>query len=150
MNEDKLNIAIIDDEATTRQLIRFYLSSFPHINIVAEASNGTEIIKIWDSLNPTAVFLDIEMDGPNGLCTAAMIKDKVPEVLIVFITGHTKYAADAYQLEAIDYLLKPVTKESTTRAINRIEKILAINKKTDPTVSVDRIVVKNKLWPLFY
>jgi two-component system LytT family response regulator len=123
---DRIDVIIAEDDPLIRQLLNSYLSSFPRLNIVASAPDGLEAIDMADRLLPAAVFLDVEMPGLDGLSTAARLREQHPDIFIVFITAHARYAADAYQLEAVDYLIKPVTTESLARAVSKIEKFLAL------------------------
>lgn len=127
METDKRIKAIVaEDNRPNRELIESYLSHFPQIQIVSSVSSGQEVLERIEkeTENITALFLDIEMPGLNGLATAARIREIYPNIFIIFITGHVEYAAEAFQLEATDYLIKPISKEAIERAINRIDKHL--------------------------
>jgi two-component system LytT family response regulator len=138
-------VLIAEDDPLVRQLLNSYLSSFPRLNLVAAAANGIEVIELVSRLLPAAVFLDVEMPGLDGLSTAARLRDQYPDIFIVFITAHAKYAADAYQLEAVDYLIKPVTMESLTRAVGKIDKFRALQagKPVNQPLKQGRIQIMN-------
>lgn len=142
MHTDKhISIIVAEDNSPNCQLIESYLSLFPQVQIMHSVSNGEEVLALLAKETPTAIILAIEMPGMNGLATAARIKEIHPHIFIIFVSAHTEYAAEAFQLEATDYLIKPISKESLERAINRIEKYLGFTKN----VKLDDIlVIKNK------
>ena len=139
---DKIRVIVTEDDLPTQNLIKSYLTSMPAIEIIASYTNGSQLIETIAPLQPTVVFLDIEMPDLDGITTAALLRTKWPQVFIVFITGHTKYAAEAYELEVIDYLVKPISKDRLHRTISKIEGHLALT--TKPNGSGDqRITFKN-------
>lgn len=142
IHNDKIRIAIAEDEAPTRQLLQSYLESFSQIDVVASYNNGKELVDEIDQINPTAVFLDVEMPELDGLSTAAILKEKDPYIYIIYLTAHPQYAADAFQLEAVDYLIKPFTKERIEKAVGKIEKFLGLNSINSQAVK-DCLVLKN-------
>jgi two-component system LytT family response regulator len=142
--QDKIQIIIADDEQPIRQLLQFHLSSFPRVNVMATAGNGLELLSLLEHARPTAVFLDVEMPGLDGLSLAARLRLQQPDLFIVFVTAYPQYAANAYQMEAVDYLLKPVTREALERAVGRIERFSALNRSQDGLQAPgDRLAVKN-------
>lgn len=110
-------ILIADDESDARSLLIEYLSEEPNIEIVAEAKNGEEAVLYIDRFEPDIVFLDIQMPGKSGFQVLQHIVH-VPQ--IVFTTAFDRYALRAFEHNAIDYLLKPYTKERFQRALNKI------------------------------
>jgi DNA-binding LytR/AlgR family response regulator len=141
-NESKIRIAIAEDETATRQMLQTHLASFSNIDVVATVNNGRELLETFEQINPSAVFLDVEMPELDGLSAAAALKEKNKYIYIVFVTGYPKYAADAFQLEAVDYLVKPVTKEHLERAVGRIEKYIGLRNKNDKR-NQDILILKN-------
>ncbi|MDF9409895.1 MAG: Transcriptional regulatory protein YehT [Pelotomaculum sp. PtaB.Bin104] len=78
--KDKIKVAIAEDEAYTRQLMQSYLDSFSQVEVVASVKSGKELIDVINQVDPTAVFLDIEMPEINGLSTAALLKEKKKDI----------------------------------------------------------------------
>jgi two-component system, LytTR family, response regulator len=96
---------IIDDERLARQELRKLLSDHPEIEIIAEASNANEGIEKIENLQPDLIFLDIQMPGKTGFDLLAEL-DRAPQV--IFTTAYDEYALKAFEVNALDYLLKPI------------------------------------------
>jgi len=136
-----IKVLIVEDDLPTQQLIQTYLSSISEVKIIATLNNCESLLEIVLESRPTAVFLDIELPGSDGLTTAVRLKESFPDIYVVFVTGHTKYAADAFQIEAVDYIVKPFDKERLQKAVERIKQFLAV--KSSPPVNKHLLVVKN-------
>jgi DNA-binding LytR/AlgR family response regulator len=114
---------IADDEQHLSQFLQDRLNAlWPELQIVAQAVNGPDALRLIDDHVPDIVFLDIRMPGLTGLEVAGRID---PKTRIVFVTAYDQYAIDAFDREAVDFLLKPVTDERLTRAITRLKERLA-------------------------
>lgn len=118
-----IDILIVDDEQPARRKIRSCLKKEKGIASVAEAENGIEAVRIIKKKSPDLVFLDIQMPGMNGFeVIEAVGVEKMPAV--VFVTAYDEYAIDAFEVQAVDYLLKPFHqgrfKKSFERALNMI------------------------------
>lgn len=114
-------VILIDDEAPARQLLREYLSNHPELIIVGEANNGVDAVRMIKALRPELIFLDVQMPGLTGLEVLTHL-DELP--LIIFSTAFDQYALKAFELHAVDYLLKPYTRERFEAAINHLSKRL--------------------------
>jgi two-component system, LytTR family, response regulator len=110
-------VAVIDDEAAGRTLIKQYLTEYPNLIVVGEANNGVDAIKIINEFKPDLIFLDIQMPGLTGFEILQHL-DEIPQ--IIFSTAYDKYALQAFEVHAVDYLLKPYTRERFKHAIQRI------------------------------
>jgi two-component system LytT family response regulator len=110
---------IIDDERLARKELSGLLSKHPEIEILGECSNGEEAIKMITELNPDLIFLDVQMPGMNGFEMLQQL-DTVPQV--VFVTAFDEYALKAFEVDALDYLLKPVEEDRLTETIQKIVK----------------------------
>lgn len=140
-----IRIIVAEDDQPVRKLIESHLAKFPQVEVVASVSNGSEILKVVGQLKPTAIFLDISMPEIDGLSLAMLLKESDPEILIVFVTAHTSYAVEAYQLDAIDYLVKPITREAVARSIIKIERLLpSVLKRAEIKTVSDHITVRNR------
>jgi two-component system, LytTR family, response regulator len=141
---------IIDDEELARQLIRNYLKDFPGVEIIGECENGFEGVKAIADLKPDLVFLDIQMPKVNGFEMLELI-DNPPE--IIFITAHNEFAIRAFEMNAVDYLLKPYSRERLIAAVTKArERITAGNSMSEKipqlvqqplSEKLERIVVKS-------
>ncbi len=141
---------IIEDEELGRELIKNYLKDNNKVEIIAECENGFEGIKAIQDLNPDLVFLDIQMPKLNGFEMLEILDEK-PE--IIFTTAFNQYAIKAFELNAVDYLLKPFSKErlldSLNKALNRINNNIPPDKNIDKLAHnpldeiIERVVVKS-------
>lgn len=119
----KLKIAIVDDESLARNTLRSMIGSlFPQHEIVAECADIPEAVVAINNLKPDLVFLDVEMPRYSGLDIVKFYPDGIIPSKIVFVTGYNQYALQAFDLAAIDYLLKPLSPSGLQRAIERAEK----------------------------
>ncbi|MEN6390062.1 MAG: LytTR family DNA-binding domain-containing protein [Syntrophomonas sp.] len=135
-----IRVMIAEDEDRVRDHIRDLLLSFRNVEVIGSYPWGADLLEAFPDANPTAVFLDIMIGDMDGLKLAASLQKLNPNILLVFITGYTEYAATAYQLDAVDYLIKPVTRESIGRSLSRIEKRLRLLH----SMSEDIICVQNR------
>ncbi len=110
-------VIISDDEDDARLLIQQYIAGYPQLQVIKECSNGPEAVQAIDSLEPDLIFLDIQMPGLSGFQVLQKIVH-VPQ--IIFSTAFDKYALKAFDNNAVDYLLKPYTKERFAQAINKV------------------------------
>jgi two-component system LytT family response regulator len=121
--EPKLRVAIVDDEELARGLLREMLGAHPEIEIAAECANGFDAVKAIAETRPDLVFLDIQMPKLDGLKMLSMIDAEVVPC-VVFVTAFDEYAINAFEKNAIDYLLKPIQPERLARAIARLKRFL--------------------------
>ncbi len=113
-----LRVLLVDDEAPARGRLRQLLSERADVAIVGEAEDGIEAIERIQELSPDVVFLDIQMPGCSGLDVAASLGPARPA--IIFCTAFDQHAVDAFELQAVDYLLKPVTRARLDAALARV------------------------------
>jgi len=110
-------ILIIDDEEDARDLLKQYISAHQELSIIGEATNGREAVELINKLQPDTIFLDIQMPGLNGFEVLTQL-DEIPEV--IFSTAYDQYAIKAFEVHAIDYLLKPYGKKRFESTLKRI------------------------------
>ncbi|MDB5256024.1 MAG: DNA-binding response regulator [Chitinophagaceae bacterium] len=113
-----LRTLLIDDEPLARDLLRAFLKEYSDFEIIAECSNGFEGLKAIQELKPDVIFLDVEMPKVSGLEMLELVEDPP---LVVFTTAYQEHAIKAFELNALDYLLKPFTKERFKKSIEKIE-----------------------------
>ena len=118
----------MDDQTPAREELIYILEKFQDIKIIGEASHGKEAIELNTKLKPDLIFLDIQMPKLNGIDVARKILDSNHSPYIVFVTAYEKYALDAFEVNAIDYILKPISEERLEKGM---EKILANIKGKD-------------------
>lgn len=119
----KLKALIVDDEYPARKELRFLLNNFDNIEVVGEATNAQEALTLIKALDYSILFLDIEMPGMNGLEVGAKIQELPNPPHVVFVTAYDEYAVKAFEVNAVDYILKPFDEKRLTQAINKIIKI---------------------------
>jgi two-component system LytT family response regulator len=118
---EPIQAIIVDDEELARSIIREYLAEHPEIEIVAECSNGFEAVKAVTELKPDLAFLDVQMPKLNGFEVLELIES---DLVVVFITAYDQYAVKAFEVHAVDYLLKPFSKERFDEALDRAKEKL--------------------------
>ena len=116
----KLRTIIIDDEEPARERLAGLLTEYPEIEVIAEAEDGEEALEKIMELKPDLLFLDIQMPLCSGMEVAASLPDERPA--IIFCTAYDQYAIDAFETNAVDYLLKPVTRQRLESAVARAVK----------------------------
>jgi two-component system, LytTR family, response regulator len=114
--QDKIRVLIIDDEALARELVRKYLTGNPGIEILGECANGFDALKAIQELKPDLLFLDIQMPKIDGFELLEVLDPK-PE--IIFTTAFDQFAIRAFEMNAVDYLLKPFSKDRLEQAIEK-------------------------------
>ena len=112
-----IKAVIIDDERLARNELKKLLIDFPEIEVIAEAANASEGIEKIENLNPELIFLDIQMPGKTGFDMLAEL-DRTPNV--IFTTAYDEYALKAFEVNALDYLLKPVEPKRLADAIQKL------------------------------
>jgi two-component system LytT family response regulator len=111
-----MRVAIVDDEELARRLLREYLADCEDVEIVAECANGFEAVKAVTDLKPDLLLLDIQMPRLDGFEVLELVGR---EVGAIFVTAYDKYALRAFEVHAVDYLLKPFGPDRLRAALNR-------------------------------
>lgn len=124
MNDARLNVLIVDDEAPARNRLRELLSAIDNVQVVGEARNGEEAIALATEHQPQVVLLDIRMPGVDGIEAASHLQKLPQPPAIVFTTAYDAYAMQAFDMNAIDYLLKPIRQERLQSAVNKARALL--------------------------
>ncbi|HNR04784.1 MAG TPA: LytTR family DNA-binding domain-containing protein [Bacillota bacterium] len=122
---------LVDDELFALKELQLQLESLPNIQIIGSFTNPLESFFNITMLNPDVVFLDIDMPEVSGIYLAEQIMTTHPQVKIIFVTAFDKYAINAFELNAVDYILKPFTLERIKKTISRLEEKIEKNINTD-------------------
>jgi two-component system, LytTR family, response regulator LytT len=134
-----MNTVIVDDERPARDELVYLLKGFPDVNIVAQGKNGLEAIQLIKEFNPDLVFLDVQMPGLDGFgVIQKLVERKLPIPQIVFATAYDHYAVQAFEVNAVDYVLKPFDKMRIAQAIQRAKKMVEAN--TSPVQRLETLV----------
>jgi two-component system, LytTR family, response regulator LytT len=134
-----INTIIVDDEKPAREELAFLLKAFPEISLIGQGKNGLEAVNLIKEHNPDLVFLDVQMPGLDGFGVLKKLverKLKVPHV--VFATAFDHYAVQAFDVNAVDYVLKPFDKARLSKAITKAKK--EIEAHTSPTERLEQLV----------
>lgn len=115
---DKIRALIIDDEELGRKIIREYLESHPEVEVMAECRDAHEALEAIEKYHPDLLFLDIQMPEINGFELLEML-EKIPHV--IFSTAYDQYALQAFEVNAVDYLLKPYVQDRFDLALERVK-----------------------------
>ncbi len=135
-----LTALLVDDEPLAREGLRTLLSRDPEITAIHEARDGREAAAAIEGLRPDLVFLDVHMPETSGLEVIEQLGAKMPAV--VFVTAHDRYAIDAFEINAVDYLLKPFTAERFASALLRAKaRLRASRMRPPPAEQIDRRIL---------
>jgi len=121
---------IVDDEAPARARLHQMLAAHSDVEVVGEAETGVQAMERVAELKPTLLLLDIQMPGCSGIDVAACLPEPRPH--IVFCTAHDQHAVDAFELHAIDYLLKPISRARLHESLERVRSLQAAPKRSGP------------------
>lgn len=119
-----LRVIIVDDEPYAIKELRFLLEEYSDFKICGEGRTRAECLKLVAKFQPDVVFLDIELQGENGIDIAKEIKSINEKIYIVFATAYSQYAVDAFSVEAFDYILKPFEDERIIEVVERIRRVI--------------------------
>ena len=128
----QIRALIVDDEALAQARLKQLLESLPGIEVVGNAGDGLEALEVIERTTPDVVFLDVEMPELDGLSLAHQLAG-THDTLIVFVTAYDRYAVEAFEARAIDYLLKPVSAERLATTVRHLAARLADQPPTDRT-----------------
>lgn len=141
-----LRILLVDDEPLARRRLRTFLKAIPDVQVVGEAADGHEARRLMGELEPDLVLLDIKMPGQSGVELFASLQGQQP--VVVFVTAFARFATDAFDLAATDYLLKPVEPERLRVAVERARVALAARERSDEVGELRSVVAKLRSDPL--
>ena len=122
---DDIRILIADDDDGMRLIMRRFVEKAGGFQIVGEAKDGRELIRLNEQTHPQVILLDVEMPVMTGVECARIIQDINPKTILVFATAHEKYMGDAFEVYAFDYLLKPFREQRVMKTLALIRSRLA-------------------------
>ena len=129
MTVPPLRVLVVDDEAPARALLVEYLAAEPGVDVVGECANGFEAVKAVAQLQPDLLLLDIQMPKLDGFEVLELLR---PAPAVVFVTAHDEHALRAFEVHAIDYLLKPVEAERLSAALARVRAHTGVGPEAAP------------------
>jgi two-component system response regulator LytT len=134
-----INTLIIDDERPAREELIYLLKSFPEVNVIALGKNGIEAVSLIKEHDPDLVFLDVQMPGLDGFgVIKKIVERKLRMPQIIFATAYDHYAVQAFEVSAVDYILKPFDKTRVAKAIERAKKMVEAH--TSPVQRLESLV----------
>jgi YesN/AraC family two-component response regulator len=144
-----LRVVIADDERPARSFLAAILRGFEDVKLVGEAENGAEAIELIEREKPDLALLDLQMPEIDGLGVVRLLKkSRMP--LIAFVTAYDEYAVRAFELNAVDYLLKPVDKARLRDALNRAQERLGGCERTARSVRLRLSTVHKDFPPVYF
>lgn len=148
---EPIRALIADDDAGMRLLMRKLLEKSGGFTLCGEASDGAELLALAAEHRPQLVLLDVEMPGVSGVDCARELQDSDPHTILIFATAHDKYMADAFEVYAFDYLLKPFKAERALATLERAKSVLRTRedaarsaKPVEPRPQSGRILLKHR------
>src|SRR5690349_18011874 len=141
-----LSTIIVDDEQLARDELAYLLQNVGDVNLIATGKNGVEAVSLIKEHNPDLVFLDVQMPGLDGFGVIKKLVDKkVPLPQIVFATAYDQYAVKAFEVNAVDYLLKPFDKKRVAQSVAKARaKMESTAAPTDKLESLVRMLESQK------
>ena len=128
---------VVDDEQLARDELAFLLKDFPEIDVIGTGCNGLEALNLIEKLEPEVVFMDVNMPGLDGLGVAQRLREKgIDPPHFIFVTAYDQYAVEAFRLEAMDYLLKPLDRGRLAETIDRARRVILEKKTTEPAATL--------------
>ena len=135
-----LGAIIVDDEQLACDELSFLLKQFPDIEVIGTGSNGLEALRLIEKLEPDVAFLDVQMPGLDGLGVIRKAREMgLPLPHFILATAYDQYAIQAFRLEAMDYLLKPVDKERLLETVERVRRAFQEKQKSEVAEVPQRI-----------
>lgn len=152
MKKETIRTVIIDDEPLALTVLESLLKKFENIEIVGKFSSAMGLKEELDQLKPDVVFTDIQMPGMTGL---EFIKSQYPmPYAVIFTTAHANFAAEAFEFEALDYLMKPIAPERIEKAINRLEEYIDFRESAEEMAKTEEeyvyVKVDGEFQKIFY
>ena len=133
-----LKILVVDDEALARADLTYMLRILPEVSTVVEGSNATEALALLQDDVFDVLFLDIEMPGLNGLKAVQIINQLQNPPLVVFVTAYDEHAVKAFELNAVDYLVKPFGVRRLEQAVQKVARTLVARNHAEPDTATSR------------
>jgi two-component system response regulator LytT len=126
-----LRTVVVDDEQLAREEICFLLGRLDGIEVVGQAGDGVEALETIETFRPDVVFLDVQIPGVSGFEVARQVLERKLPCHIVFVTAYDQYAIEAFEVNAVDYLLKPVEQRRLEEAIQRVTRRMSADRPID-------------------
>ncbi len=143
MEEGAWSALVVDDEPPIRAELKYLLGQDARVDVIEEAGGASEAVEKILALRPDVLFLDIQMPGTSGVKLADTLRNLKNPPVVVFVTAFSEYAAEAFELDAVDYVLKPVELERIEKALDKVGAALAARKPAEAARTVKRLQVEH-------
>lgn len=138
-NGEGIRVLIADDEEGMRMILRKMIAKAEGFTLCAEATSGQQMLELVEEYRPQVCFLDVEMPGMTGIECARLIQDMDPRMIIVFATAHDDYMAQAFEVYAFDYMVKPFKLERVMKTLERIRQVTLVRRGMAATEAMEHI-----------
>src|SRR4051794_21469864 len=132
-----LTAVLVDDEQLARDELGYLLDQVGDVEVIGQAGNGIEAVATIDRLTPDVVFLDVQMPGLTGFEVARRLLSRRTSTQIVFVTAYDQHAIEAFEVNAVDYLLKPVDQARLVIAVDRARRRIVSNRPIEASANVN-------------
>ncbi|WP_050181352.1 LytR/AlgR family response regulator transcription factor [Domibacillus robiginosus] len=139
-----MKVLIAEDDAASRKLLRYFIGSLPDYKIVGEATNGEELIKYVTKEKPDIALVDIGMPLMDGMEAVKACKELFPSLQVIFTTGHDDYALEAFNVRAVDYILKPIERNRLYSALERAAQAGKLKAGKEPSAKKNLTIKQHK------
>lgn len=152
-----IKVMVVEDEPEIRRLLIKMIEKKEGFTVVCEADSNMQAVTLFTQKRPQVVFVDVDLNGENGLECAKVLTEIDPKVKIIFATAHSEYMANAFEIYAFDYLLKPFKMERIIRTLSRIEEmnlvsdqeeiketLVSVTSKSSQEADKDKLMIKGK------
>lgn len=136
-----LRCIVVDDEYPSREELKYFIKNYSNIEVIKEFGDSLAALKFIEKNRVELIFLDINMPNLDGICLGKIVNKFQEKPIIVFITAYKEYAIEAFEIEAVDYILKPYSEERIINTIKRIEKNYCENK----VIEENKCLTKDKI-----
>jgi two-component system LytT family response regulator/two-component system response regulator LytT len=137
----RFQAVVVDDEPPAREELCYLLEQVGGVEIVGQAADGIDALALIEAARPHAAFLDVQMPGLTGFEVARLLVDRQVPTNVVFVTAFDQYAIDAFEVNAVDYLLKPVEQDRLARSVRRLADRVGVTQADDRVERLVRMVV---------
>jgi len=134
-----LTTVVVDDEKLACDELSYLLNDFPEVEVIATGSNGLQALDLVQKLEPELVFMDVNMPGLDGMGVVRRLREKEMDLPhFIFVTAYDQHAVEAFRLEAMDYLLKPVDRGRLAETIERARRMIAEKRAPEPQAAASK------------
>ena len=131
----ELRAVVVDDEQPAREELCFLLGQIEDVTVVGQADNGVSALEVISDVEPNVAFLDVQMPGLTGFEVAnLLLQNASPSPWVVFVTAYDQYAIEAFEVNAVDYLLKPVEQGRLDQAVERLRQRFSTGQARDERI----------------